>query len=242
MVDGSCVHDQGLFKRRVASDGQECIGHLPTRTLLIGNYPIPINGTHTLGPPRPDTGNRNSPNRANPGVSLGPAGEAAAQATARVLAGVELAAIYSSPIDRTIETARILAQPHRLSPILEPGMTEIDFGSWTGKTLERLRRSELWKTVQSHPSRFRFPDGESFVEAQARAVESVERIARERAEGTAAVVSHSDIIKLVLSHFLGQPLDFFQRFRISTASISDLRFEKNGSPAVVSVNAQSCGI
>ena len=171
-----------------------------------------------------------------PGVSLGEEGERAALATARALAGLEVAAIYSSPIERTMETARILAQPHRLSPICEPGVTEIDFGSWSGQTLESLRQEEQWKVVQSEPSRFRFPGGESFVEAQGRSVESVQRIARERDGETVVVVSHSDTIKLVLSHFLGQPLDHFQRLRISTASISDLRLGGNGAPVVVSIN------
>ena len=194
------------------------------RILLVRHAPTAETGTRLTG-------------RA-PGVSLGADGEAAALTTAGALADLKLAAVYSSPIDRTVETARIVAHPHQLSPILEPGLTEIDFGSWTGKTLDSLRRSELWRTVQSNPSQFRFPGGESFVEAQARAVEAVERIARDLGDRTAVAVSHSDIIKLVLSHFLGQPLDFFQRLRIATASTSDLRFEKNGSPWVVSVNAE----
>ena len=150
-----------------------------------------------------------------------------------------MAAVYSSPIDRTIETARIIARPHGLVPIVEPGITEIDFGEWTGKTLDSLRRTELWEVVQRAPSRMRFPDGESFREARSRAVESVERIAQEQGDGIAVAVSHSDVIKLVLSHYLGQPLDLFQRLRIATASISELRLEKKGAAAVVSVNSTS---
>ena len=197
------------------------------RILLVRHAPTPETGTHLTG--------------RTPGVSLGEAGREAARATADALADLEVAAVYSSPIDRTIETARILARPHKLSPILESGLTEIDFGAWTGETLESLRRTDLWKTVQRTPSRFRFPKGESFVEAQARAVECIGRIAGEQGEKTAVAVSHSDIIKLVLSHFLGQPLDLFQRLRISTSSISDLRLGENGSPSVVSINAASAG-
>ena len=79
------------------------------------------------------------------------------------------------------------------------------------------------------------------MEAQARAVTSVERIAEEQRGQTAVLVSHSDTIKLVLSHFLGQPLDHFQRLRISTASISDLRLAENEPPTVVSINAERVG-
>lgn len=194
-----------------------------TRILLVRHAPTDETGTRLTG--------------RLPGVSLGEDGERAALATARALADLDLAAIYSSPIERTMETARILARPHGLSPICEPGVTEIDFGSWTGRTLESLRQEEQWKTVQSRPSRFRFPGGESFVEAQVRSVESVRRIAGARDGRTVVVVSHSDTIKLVLSHFLGQPLDHFQRLRISTVSISDLRLGENGPPVVVSINA-----
>lgn len=193
-----------------------------TRILLVRHAPTEETGTRLTG--------------RLPGVSLGEEGERAALATAGALADLDLAAIYSSPIERTMETARILAQPHGLSPICEPGVTEIDFGSWTGQTLESLRQEEQWKTVQSNPSKFRFPGGESFVEAQARSVESVRRIAGEREGGTVVVVSHSDTIKLVLSHFLGQPLDHFQCLRISTVSISDLRLGENSPPVVVSIN------
>ena len=194
-----------------------------TRILLVRHAPTAETGTRLTG--------------RLPGVSLGEEGERAALATARTLADLDVAAIYSSPIDRTIETARILARPHGLSPICEPGVTEIDFGSWTGRTLESLRQSDQWEAVQSKPSRFRFPDGESFVEAQVRAVSSVRRIAGERDGSTVMVVSHSDTIKLVMSHFLGQPLDLFQRLRISTASISDLRLGGDGPAVVMSINA-----
>ena len=195
------------------------------RILLVRHAPTPETGTRLTG--------------RLPGVSLGEEGEAAARATAEILTDLDVEAVYSSPIDRTIETARIIARPHGLAPIVDPGLTEIDFGSWTGETLESLRRTDLWKIVQRAPSRMRFPDGESFREARARAVESVERIAQHQAEGVAVAVSHSDVIKLVLSHYLGQPLDLFQRLRIATASISELRLGKGGSASVVSVNAAS---
>ena len=194
-----------------------------TRILLVRHAPTAETGTRLTG--------------RLAGVSIGEEGERAALSTAREIADLDLAAVYSSPIERTLETARILARPHGLSPIEEPGVTEIDFGSWTGQTLESLRQEKEWKTVQSNPSRFRFPKGESFVEAQVRAVRSVERIAEERDGSTVVVVSHSDTIKLVLAHFLGQPLDLFQRLRISTASISDLRLGCSGPPVVVSINA-----
>ncbi len=192
------------------------------RILLVRHAPTAETGTRLTG--------------RLPGVSLGEAGRKAAHATARSLAGLDLAAVYSSPIERTLETAFRVAGPHNLSPILEPGITEIDFGTWTGKDLDDLRKTDEWGTVQMNPARFGFPDGESFAEAQLRAVESVERIAKELGDGTAVAVSHSDVIKLVLAYYLGQPLDLFQRLRIAPASISELCLHKSRPPWIGSIN------
>jgi probable phosphoglycerate mutase len=171
-----------------------------------------------------------------PGFSLGPDGEAAAALARDALADLKVKAIYTSPIERTMQTAAIIAAPHRLTPIVEPGVLEMDFGTWEGRTLNALRKLALWKVVQRSPSRMRFPDGESFSEAQTRAVDAVERIAAATGSETAIVVSHSDVIKLVVSYYLGQPLDMFQRMMISTASITDIRLAKGQAPFVVSVN------
>ena len=195
-----------------------------TRILLVRHAPTPETGDLLTG-------------RA-PGVSLDGKGRRAARATADALAGLEIEAVYSSPIERTMETAAAVARPHEITPVVEPGLIEIDFGAWTGRTLESLRRTKDWKAVQTTPSRFRFPDGESFAEAQHRSVESVERIAGAHEGKTVVAVSHSDVIKLIIAHYLGQALDLFQRLRISTASVSELQIEGAHSPAVVSVNGR----
>lgn len=194
------------------------------RILLIRHAPTPETGTRLTG-------------RAG-GVSLGPKGEAAADTTAAQLADLPIKAVYTSPIERTRETADIVAAPHGLTPIVDEGVVEIDFGEWTGRTLKSLRRTALWKDVQRVPSRIRFPGGESFVEAQTRAVAGVEAIAAAHGKATVAVVSHSDVIKLVLAHFLGQPLDLFQRIVISTASVSVVDLPKEGGPVVGAINTR----
>ena len=194
-----------------------------TRILLVRHAPTPETGDRLTG-------------RA-PGVALDRRGRQAARTVAEALAGLDIEAVYSSPIERTMETAAVVAGPHGLQPVIEPGLIEMDFGGWTGQTLESLRRLKAWRSVQMTPSRFRFPGGESFAEAQHRSVESVERIAGAHEGETVVAVSHSDIIKLVIAHYLGQALDLFQRLRISTASVSELLIDGDQPPAVVSVNA-----
>ncbi len=193
-----------------------------TRLLLVRHAPTPETGTRLTG-------------RAGD-VSLGEQGTEDAAAAAKRLGTTKIKAVYASPITRTLETAAIIAERHGLTPIIEPGLTEIDFGRWTGRTLKSLRRTVLWEQIQNVPSRVRFPDGESFVEAQHRAVAAVERITEAVGSGTAIAVSHSDVIKLILSHFLGQPLDLFQRIGISTASVSEIVIPKVGAPTVAAIN------
>ena len=167
---------------------------------------------------------------------MGAKGEEHAAATARRLTGTKLKAVYTSPITRTRETAEIIARPHELTPIAEDGVMEIDFGDWTGRTLKSLRRVALWSHVERTPSRIRFPGGETFAEAQQRAVAAVERIAVDAGKSTVVVVSHSDVIKLIVAHYLGQPLDLFQRLTISTASVSEVFLPKQGPPLVGAIN------
>lgn len=196
------------------------------RILLLRHAPTPETGVRLTG-------------RA-PGVSLGEEGAAAAQRTADRLAELTVRAVFTSPIERTLETARIVADRHGLQPTVEEGLTEMDFGSWTGRTLKSLRRTKLWGVVQNAPSRARFPEGESFVEAQTRAVAAVERIASGAGRGTAVAVSHADVIKLILTYYLGQPLDLFQRLVIHPASASEVILG-SGPPMVGFVNRMGVG-
>jgi len=113
-----------------------------------------------------------------------------------------------------------LATAKRLRVSLAPDLIEMDTGAWTGRTLPQVRRTKLWRVVQTEPSQFRFPGGEGFVEAETRAVAAVDRIARKHPRGRVAVASHGDIVRIVLAHLLGTPLDDFQRIVVDTASVS----------------------
>lgn len=193
-----------------------------SRVLLIRHAPTPETGKKLTG--------------RLPGISLDEQGRSRARRTAEYLAGLRLAAVYASPIERTWETAQLVAEPHRLNPIVEDGLLEVDYGAWSGRTLASLYKLKAWRTVQQTPSRVVFPDGESLLDAQTRAVQTVARLAREHRKQTIGLVSHADIIKAVLAHHLGQPLDFFQRIGVSPASVSVLDIPDSGPPSVVAVN------
>ncbi|HUN23328.1 MAG TPA: histidine phosphatase family protein [Anaerolineales bacterium] len=173
-------------------------------------------------------------------VALNEKGHKQAQTIAQALQKREVHAIYASPLLRTQQTAEPLAQQKNLPILPLPAVQEVDFGAWQDCFLKDLRKEKLWKSVIQTPSVVQFPNGESFVQAQTRAVQALLEVAESHASPKAviAIFSHSDMIKLMVSYFLGQPLDLFQRIVINTASISTLSIHR-GQIAVVAVN-QAC--
>jgi probable phosphomutase (TIGR03848 family) len=171
-----------------------------------------------------------------PEVHLDDAGVAQAAATADRLADLPVAAVYASPLERTRETAQAIARRHGLRVRTRRGIGEVDYGRWTDLPLAQLRRRKLWATIQSTPSRVTFPGGESIRAAQARAVDTVEELATQHGDDTIVVVSHADVIKAVLAHLLGMPLDTFQRLVIAPASVSVVHLAEGAAPVVERCN------
>ncbi|NOR90435.1 MAG: phosphoglycerate mutase [Anaerolineales bacterium] len=159
-----------------------------------------------------------------PNVHLSSEGCRQAEALSRILSSVKFEAIYASPLERAVETAEPLARDHGLDILIREGLLEIGYGTWQGQSLKALRRRKLWPIIQNTPSLARFPEGESFPEAQARVVAEIEalRDMHRREKAIIACVFHSDPIKLAIAHYLGMALDLFQRITISPASISVL--------------------
>ena len=131
-------------------------------------------------------------------------------------------AVYASPLERTMETAKPIARRLGLRVRTERGLLECDVGSWTGLSLRTLRRRREWRTVQGLPTAFRFPGGESFAEMQARVVETLDALAQRHAGQTFVAVSHADPIRAAVAATAGVPLDLFQRTVVSPCSVTAL--------------------
>ncbi len=176
------------------------------------------------------------PGRA-PGLHLAEAGRRQAEAAAARIAGLgRVAAVYTSPLERARETAAAIAHACGLPTRVEVGLNEVQIGRWTGRSIARIRGTRAWRRVLRHPSGFRFPDGESFPEMQARVVGAVERLCERHAGETLVAVSHGDPIKAVVAHALGVPLDLFNRIVIAPASVTAIAYRPEG-PFVLSVNS-----
>ena len=169
------------------------------------------------------------------GIGLSEKGRQQAEAAGRRLADLPVAAVYSSPLERCRETAEAVAAAHGLPVNDAPGLFEADYGEWSGRKIEELRGTELWKLVQVTPSAVRFPGGESVREMQSRIIGAVEDIVTAHSGQIVVAASHADPIKAVVAHYTGVHLDLFQRLFVSPASCTVLRFGPTGA-ALVKLN------
>ena len=156
-------------------------------------------------------------------VDLSAAGFKQSKVAAKYLKAIEFTKIYSSPINRCYQTIEPLL---KIRPDIgfqtHNNLSEMDYGNWNGKKLDLLAKKAEWKIIQRTPSKFRFPDGESFNQLRKRVQSFLDEIVDE--SGPILVVSHGDVIKMFLSCTLDQRTDNFQRFAISPASLSIIEY------------------
>jgi probable phosphoglycerate mutase len=158
------------------------------------------------------------------GVHLSDEGKRQAARLVERLHDVQIDAIYSSPLDRALETAQPVAKDHKLRVRQREEIGEVKYGDLEGKSLRVLAKSKVWAKLQTWPSDIRFPGGESLRETQARAVAAIERLRADHPKQNVAVVSHGDWIRLSVAHYLGVHIDHYRRINIDPASVSAILF------------------
>jgi probable phosphomutase (TIGR03848 family) len=196
----------------------------PTLILLVRHGQTPTTGLKLPGQAR--------------GLHLSDEGQRQAERAAERIGKLpSISAVYASTLERARETAAPIARPRRLAVRVDPDLADVDVGDWTGLTLKQASKKPEWDIVQRHPSGFRFPGGESFVEMQARMAAALGRMVARHRGGTVVAVSHADPIKAVVAHALGTPLDLFQRIHIATTSVTAIAYRREGPPSVLTVNS-----
>lgn len=177
-----------------------------------------------------------------PGIGLSSKGKRQAIELVDRIGAKRIDYLHLSPIERcqlTIDPwLRSKNSNSLISYEIRDGLSEIDFGDWSGQKLSTLRRKPLWKDVQQRPSSVTFPGGESFKKVQRRAVAAIEDILSIKGDKTHLVVSHSDTIKLILAHYSSIKLDSFQSLIINPASCSVLKSHRTGT-SILTINNQS---
>ncbi|MEC9339294.1 MAG: MSMEG_4193 family putative phosphomutase [Actinomycetota bacterium] len=196
----------------------------PTLILFVRHGQTPTTGIELYG--------------RKPGVHLSELGLSQAESVAERISEMNqrgIAAIYSSPLVRTRETATPISNALGIPIKQSRGLIELDVGDWTGRKLNQLRKLKAWSTVQKYPSGFRFPNGESFVEMQTRISQTVDGFVSDHPGATVVAVSHADPIRALIAHAMGTHLDLFQRIVVSPCSVTAILYTPNG-PVVLAVN------
>jgi probable phosphoglycerate mutase len=172
------------------------------------------------------------------GVPLSTLGAAQAEHLGHALAVCPLAAIYTSPLERAVQTAAAIGRYQSAPVRLASELLEIDFGKWSGKTFTELEPDQDWQLFNARRSIAVIPDGEDLFAVQARIVAAVSRLGALHAGQTIACVSHGDVVRFALLHYVGATLDEYARFEIAPASVTALSLSAHRTQ-VVAVNART---
>ena len=170
-------------------------------------------------------------------VTLNERGLAQADAVAAALSTVPVTAVYSSPLVRALDTARAVASPHGLAPVVDPAFDNIDLGEWQGVEKELVRREqpELWRLWREDPDALRIPGGETLAGVRKRAYQRTLELVELHSGERMVIVSHRSVAKLLAGALLGMESGYFWRFYLDNAGYSVFGFDE-GSFVMLSWN------
>jgi probable phosphoglycerate mutase len=159
-------------------------------------------------------------------VPLSEAGRRQAKSLAKRLKPIPFEALYSSPLERALETARLISESSGLEPILEERLVELDYGQWEGKTLAEIMKNhpKAYQAWDANPAEVAPPGGESGLEAQQRVVSCLDSLAARHPQGHVLVVLHKTVCRLAICHVLGMsPSEYRRRLIVDNAALSIIR-------------------
>ena len=153
------------------------------------------------------------------GVHLNEEGKEQVQKLSARLKGLTISALYSSSLERALETAEPISRLLNLRIIVNDDFLELDFGDWTNKMIDEVKNDPQFNRFNIFRSSARIPGGELMPEAQLRIINGMQKLCGQHEGETIAIVSHGDIIKAAITYYAGIHLDLFQRIEISPASV-----------------------
>ncbi len=160
------------------------------------------------------------------GWRLNQTGRTQARTLAERLRRLPVRAVYTSPLERALETAEAIASCHGMTPIPLDDLGEMRIGSWEGRNFQELDRDPEWRRFNVVRTLVRPPGGELMLETQARMVRRLLSLRSDHDSGTVVTVSHADPLRAVVAYFLGISLDAVLRFEIGLTSVTVLEMGK----------------
>ncbi len=143
--------------------------------------------------------------------------------------------LYTSPRLRTRQTAMIIGEVTQCECDVSETLDEIDFGRWSGKTFDELAGDPTWRLWNSDRSRARTPLSEKISDIETRILALLDTLADLHGGETIVLVTHGEIIRCALLHYLGRSPDAFMGIEISPGSLSRLDL-RNGRGLIQSIN------
>ncbi len=159
-------------------------------------------------------------------VPLGADGVQQIQKIAPLVATLEPDAIYTSPLRRAVQTAKVVAAETKLPICKSEGLNEIAYGEWAGRYFEDLIDDELYRRFIKSPAKTILPGGETISDVQRRGLEVIEEAAQKIPGGRFLFVSHGDVIRAILCHYMKLPLNEYRRLRVDNGSLSALQTDR----------------
>jgi len=153
----------------------------------------------------------------NADVPLSERGRAQCELAAQMIRSFGVDRIVSSPLLRAAETAEILGRALNLSIDFDPDLEEVRFGRWQGMTYDEIRHDPDYHAFMADPLTQRTPGGETILDVQRRGIAGLSRV---RSGERVVFVSHGDIIRSALCHFLSIPVTEFRRVRVDNCGMS----------------------
>ena len=173
--------------------------------------------------------------QADPGLSE--RGRKHAEKAAAALLGVRVSELLCSPLQRSVQTAQVVGERCGLHTARDQRLSAMACGHWQGQTFEALSEEPLYQQFKLRPTDVRPPGGEGVEAARRRAVAAVDQALGDAASGDVlALVTHSDIIRMLLGHYLGAPVNAYTRMQVNPGSLSIIAFGHGGAARVVASN------
>ena len=162
-------------------------------------------------------------------IPLNHAGERQARELAQLLGGTKIAHVYSSPVLRALQTAQVLGQKLHATVVLAQGLSEIGVGAWLNRFWRDLAEDPAKRDWYTRPDEARPEGGETLREVQRRAVSAVQEVLPTLREGHCAFVSHADVIRTIVAHYLHLDLAALRNVNIDHASATALEITPQGN-------------
>lgn len=159
------------------------------------------------------------------------------------IAGEDIAAIYSSSLNRALRTAEIIAGRKDCRVEKSESYHEIRLGPWEGLTIHEIQEkySEYYKAYREDPEKFSLPGAETFLELIERTYGAIIKLVEKHKGSSILIVSHGTAIKAAMIRILGIGLINYTKFRIDNASVSIIEFPDDTpqKPVVLCLNDTS---